>query len=57
MNVSRQTDPVPQPYTPTPDGSERRLLAWTRLPIDGMSMPAAKDANSPPQEPSARDHA
>jgi hypothetical protein len=29
MNISRETDHTPQPHTPTPDGFERRLRAWS----------------------------
>jgi hypothetical protein len=51
MSVSRETDRMPQPsqpYTPTPDGFERRLRAWIRLPADDVTTPEAGDANAPP---------
>jgi hypothetical protein len=32
MSTSRETDYTPQPYTPTPDGFERRLRAWIACP-------------------------
>jgi hypothetical protein len=64
MNVSRETyrhSPhelhMPQPYTPTPDGFERRLRAWVRLPADDVTTPDAGDASAPPQEHGARDDA
>ena len=62
MNVSRETyrhSPhelhMPQPYTPTPDGFERRLRAWVRLPMDDVPIPGAGGANASPQEPDTRD--
>jgi hypothetical protein len=60
MNVSRETDHMPQqshPYTPTPDGFERRLRAWVRLPTDDVTTPDTGDATAPSKEPGARDHA
>jgi hypothetical protein len=57
MHTSRETERLPQSYTPTPDGFERRLRAWVRLPADDVPTPDAAEANTPPQEPSARDHA
>jgi len=60
MNVSHKTDRIPQPsepYTPTPDGFERRLREWAGLPADGVTTPNAGSANAPPKEPGARDHA
>jgi hypothetical protein len=57
MNTSRETERLPQPYTPTPDGFERRMRAWVRLPVDDVPPPEAKGANTPQQEPGARDHA
>jgi hypothetical protein len=44
--VSRKTDRLPQqsfPYTPTPDGFERRLRAWVRLPMDDVPIPRHND--------------
>jgi hypothetical protein len=60
MSVSRETDSIPQPsepYTPTPDGVEQRLLAWVHLPMDDATTPDAEDATAPPKEHGARDHA
>jgi hypothetical protein len=54
MKMSHETDRLPQPYTPTPDGFERRLRAWVRLPTDDGTTPDARDASAPPQEPGAR---
>jgi hypothetical protein len=56
MGVSRETDHIPQPYTPTPDGFERRLRAWVGLPADGVTTPDAGGANAAPKEHGARDH-
>jgi hypothetical protein len=53
--VSRKTDRSPQqshPYTPTPDGFERRLRAWVRLPMDDV--PTSGDASASPKEPDTR---
>ena len=50
--VSRKTDRLPQqsfPYTPTPDGFERRLRAWVRLPMDDV--PILGDTSTSPKEP------
>ena len=55
MKMSHETDRLPQPYTPTPDGFERRLRAWVRLPADDGAIPDAMDVSAPPQEPDARD--
>jgi hypothetical protein len=58
--VSRKTDRLPQQshlYTPTPDGFERRLRAWVRLPMDDVSIPGAGGASASPQEPDTRDQA
>jgi hypothetical protein len=52
MNTSRETDRMPQPYTPTPDGFERRLRAWVRLPTDDAPTPDTGKVSTPPQEPS-----
>jgi hypothetical protein len=57
MNMSQETDRIPQPYTPTPDGFERRLRAWVRLPTDGGTTPERGDASAPSQEPGAREQA
>ena len=57
MNASQETDRLPHPYTPSPDGFERRLRAWVHLPMDDVSTPDAEDASAPPQEPGVRDHA
>jgi hypothetical protein len=51
MNISRETDRMPQPYTPTPDGFERRLRAWVRLPTDDAPTPDTGEASTPPKEP------
>ena len=59
MNRSRETDRLPQqdyPYTPTPDGFERRMRAWVRLPATDVTTPAAGDASAHPQEPGVREH-
>jgi hypothetical protein len=51
MSVSRETDRMPHPYTPTPDGFERRLRAWVRLPEDDVPTPdAGGEASAPPDE-------
>jgi hypothetical protein len=57
MNVLRETDRMPQPYTPTPNGFERRLRAWVRLPMDDVPTPDPGEVGAPPKEPSGRDHA
>ncbi|HEX9871433.1 MAG TPA: hypothetical protein VGC99_23080 [Candidatus Tectomicrobia bacterium] len=64
MNVYRETyrhSPrdlqMPQPYTPTPDGFERRLRAWIHLPTDDLTTPDAREASAPPKETGARDYA
>jgi hypothetical protein len=46
---------MPQPYTPTPDGFERRLRAWVRLPEDDVCIPGG--ASSSPDKHGVRDHA
>jgi hypothetical protein len=56
--VSRKTDRSPQyshPYTPTPDGFERRLRAWVRLPMDDVPSPGGTNAS--PKEPDTHDQA
>jgi hypothetical protein len=58
--VSRKTDRLPQQshsYTPTPDGFERRLRAWVRLPMDDVPIPGTGDASASPQEPDTHDQA
>jgi hypothetical protein len=57
MNVLRETDRLPQLYTPTPNGFERRLRVWVRLPMDDVPTPDPGEVGAPPKEPSARDHA
>jgi hypothetical protein len=32
MNEFREADCLPRPYTPTPDGFERSLRAWSASP-------------------------
>jgi hypothetical protein len=56
--VSRKTNRLPQqshPYTPTPDGFERCLRAWVRLPMDDVPIPDAGDASTSPRDPDTRD--
>ena len=56
----RKTDGLPQqsyPYTPTPDGFERRLRAWVLLPMDDVPIPGPGDTSTSPQEPDTRDQA
>jgi hypothetical protein len=51
MHMSQETDRTLQPYTPTPDGFERRLRAWVRLPADDGTTPGAgKEASVSPNE-------
>ena len=50
MNVSQETNRLPQPYTPTPDGFERRLRAWVRLPADNVTTPETGNVNAPLKE-------
>jgi hypothetical protein len=50
MNV-RETDRMPQPYTPTPNGFERRLRAWVGLPTADVSTPDPTETSAPPTEP------
>ena len=57
MKMSQEADRLPQPYTPTPDGFERRLRAWVRLPADDGTTPDAMDASAPRKEPGAREQA
>jgi len=45
---------MPQPYTPTPDGFERRLRVWVRLPKDDVCIPGGASAS--PAECGVRDH-
>jgi hypothetical protein len=56
MNRSHETDRIPEPYTPTPDGFERRLRAWVRLPADGGTTSDPGDASASPEEHGVRDH-
>jgi hypothetical protein len=56
MNIAQETTQMPEPYTPTPDGFERRLRAWVHLPADQVSAPDAGEANVPPKAPDARGH-
>jgi hypothetical protein len=59
MRVSRKTDRLPQqshPYTPTPDGFERRLRAWVRLPMADVPIPGAGGASASPEAQGVRDH-
>jgi hypothetical protein len=59
MHGSHKTDHTPrppEPYTPTPDGFERRLRAWVGLPADGVPTPDAEDAQAPSKENCTRDH-
>ena len=56
---SRKTDRLPQqshPYTPTPDGFERRLRAWVRLPMADIPIPGAGGASASPEAHGVRDH-
>jgi hypothetical protein len=64
MSVSRETfrqsrSPrllrMPEPYTPTPDGFERRLRAWVRLPTDDVVTPGPGDTDASPEDLRARD--
>jgi hypothetical protein len=53
---SRKADRLPQqsqPYTPTPDGFERRLRVWVGLPMDDVPIPG--DASTSPKKPDTRD--
>jgi hypothetical protein len=57
--ASRKTDRLPQqshPYTPTPDGFERRLRAWVRLPMDDVPIPDVGGASASPEEHDVRHH-
>jgi hypothetical protein len=54
MRDTRTIDRQPwqdRPYTPTPEGFERRLRAWVRLPESEVT--DCMDANAPPDEPDA----
>jgi hypothetical protein len=56
---SRKTDRLPQqsqPYTPTPDGFERRLRALVGLPMDDAPIPDAGGASTSPKEHGVRNH-
>ena len=51
MKMSQETDRAPQPYTPTPDGFERGLRAWVRLPMNGgITHDASGEASVPSNE-------
>jgi hypothetical protein len=50
MQMSHETGRLPQPYTPTPDGFERRLWAWVRLPTDDGTTPDTGEVSTPPTE-------
>jgi hypothetical protein len=63
MSVSRETSRqsrsqpplrMPEPYTPTPDGFERRLRAWVSLPTDDAVTPPTGDAGASPKGRRAR---
>jgi hypothetical protein len=57
MNTAQETNHMPEPYTPTPDGFERRLRAWVRLPTDDVTAAdAGGKASTPPKAPDARGH-
>jgi hypothetical protein len=59
MRGSRKTTRLPQPshpYTPTPDGFERRLRAWVRLPMADVPISGAEGASASPEAPGVRDH-
>ena len=54
MRDTRKTEHQPQedyPYTPTPEGFERRLRAWVHLPEPEVT--DHMDAHAPPDEPDA----
>jgi hypothetical protein len=64
MHGSREIDrhsphefDIPQPYTPTQEGFERRLWVWVRLPPHGRTILDVGDASPLPKEPGTRDHA
>jgi hypothetical protein len=57
MKMSQETNRIPQPYRPTPDGFERRLRAWVCLPTDDGTTPDRADASAPQKELGARDQA
>jgi hypothetical protein len=44
----------PRLYTPTPDGFERCMRAWVRLPTDDVPIPGGASAS--PGEHGVRDH-
>jgi hypothetical protein len=59
MRGSRKTARLPQqshPYTPTPDGFERRLRAWVRLPMDDGLIPGAGGASASSEGHGVREH-
>jgi hypothetical protein len=54
MRDTRTIDRQPwqdRPYTPTPEGFERRLRAWVRVPEPEVT--DRQDTNAPPDEPHA----
>jgi hypothetical protein len=55
MKMSHETDRIPEPYTPTPDGFERRLRAWVRLPMDDVAASGAGGASASPKDRDVRD--
>jgi hypothetical protein len=48
--------PPPRLYTPTPDGFERCMRAWVRLPTDDVPIPGAGVASASPEDDGVRDH-
>ena len=68
MRVSRKTSrpsrspyicrrpPQPRPYTPTPDGFERCMRAWVRLPMDDVPIPGAGGASASPEDHGVGEH-
>ena len=68
MSVSRKTSrqsrsphvfrlpQQPRLYTPTPDGFERCLRAWVRLPSDDVPTPGAGGASTSAEDHGAQDH-
>jgi hypothetical protein len=55
MNTAQENTHRPEPYTPAPDGCERRWRAWVHLPADQVTTPDAGEANAPPNEHDSRD--
>jgi hypothetical protein len=56
MKMPQEANHVPEPYTPTPDGFERRLRAWVHLPAGNATAADVGDANTHPKTPEARGH-